>query len=358
MKFVCAVALSCIFSLSAWGQATAGYGGISGTVTDPSGAPIGGAKVIVANPSLGVTRELVTTGAGFFSAQALVPEKGYKVTAEKQGFASYTADGLTLEVGQVLNLKVGLTVGSMAEKITIVDAAPVVDDVKTETSSLVGSELINDLPINGRRVDSFVLLTPAVTKDADFGLVTFRGMAGGNSFLIDGNDTTNQYYNENAGRTRLGSQISQDAVQEFQVLTSTYSAEFGTRLRRRGQHHHQERHQRRSRHASSGSSAIARWMRATAYAAINPPEVRHRSAAPSAGPSRRTSCSSSSTPKSSGATSPWSTASSTPRSMRATQTWIGCARAGHRGSVRGHQYAAAAHVRPDRPHAATSSSTS
>ncbi len=66
-----------------------------------------------------------------------------------------------------------------------------------------------------------------MTKDADFGLVTFRGMAGGNNFLLDGNDMTNQYYNELAGRTRVGAQLSQDAVQEFQVLTGTYSAEFG-----------------------------------------------------------------------------------------------------------------------------------
>ena len=68
-------------------------------------------------------------------------------------------------------------------------------------------------------------------------------MAGGNSFLVDGIDTTNQYYNENAGRTRLGSQLSQDAVQEFQVL-SRLLRRVRTRRRRRGQYHHQERNQR------------------------------------------------------------------------------------------------------------------
>ena len=72
-----------------------------------------------------------------------------------------------------------------------------------------------------------MLLTPGVTSDGTFGLVCFRGIPGGNAFLTDGNDTTNQYYNENAGRTRISTQISQDAVQEFQVLTSGYSAEFG-----------------------------------------------------------------------------------------------------------------------------------
>ena len=66
-----------------------------------------------------------------------------------------------------------------------------------------------------------------MTNDGTFGLVSFRGIAGGNSFLTDGNDTTNTFYNENAGRTRITTQISQDAVQEFQVLTNGYSAEFG-----------------------------------------------------------------------------------------------------------------------------------
>jgi hypothetical protein len=227
MKFLSVFILTLAFSPSAWSQATAGYGAISGTVLDPSGAPVGGAKVVVSNPSLGVARDLTTTGAGVFSAPTLVPEKGYRVSVEKQGFETYTANGLVLEVGQVLNLRIALTVGAMTEKVVVTDAAPAVNDVKTETSTVVGNELINNLPINGRRVDSFVLLTPAVTKDADFGLLTFRGMAGGNSFLVDGVDTTNQYYNENAGRTRLGSQLSQDAVQEFQVLNSNYAAEYG-----------------------------------------------------------------------------------------------------------------------------------
>ena len=101
------------------------------------------------------------------------------------------------------------------------------DSSRTDVSQVVNSNQIVNLPINGRRVDSFVLLAPAVVPDGTFGLVSFRGTAGGNAFLTDGNDTTNAFYNENAGRTRISSQISQDAVQEFQVLSNGYSAEFG-----------------------------------------------------------------------------------------------------------------------------------
>ena len=73
----------------------------------------------------------------------------------------------------------------------------------------------------------FALLTPGVTNDGNFGLLTFRGVANGNTFLLDGNDSTDQFWGENVGRTRIGSQISADAVQEFQVVSADYSAEFG-----------------------------------------------------------------------------------------------------------------------------------
>ncbi len=109
----------------------------------------------------------------------------------------------------------------------VTTAAALIDDTKTDVSQVVGTREIMDLPINGRRVDSFVLNTPGVTNDATFGLLTFRGVAGNNSFLLDGNDNTEQFYDENAGRTRIQSQISADAVEEFQVVSANFSAEYG-----------------------------------------------------------------------------------------------------------------------------------
>ena len=108
-----------------------------------------------------------------------------------------------------------------ATQVEVNAVAPLVEDTKTDVSQVIDARQIQDLPINGRRVDSFVLLTPGVTNDGTFGLLSFRGVAGGNSFLVDGNDTTEQFYNENAGRTRIATQISQDAVQEFQVSPPT-----------------------------------------------------------------------------------------------------------------------------------------
>jgi hypothetical protein len=106
-------------------------------------------------------------------------------------------------------------------------AAELLDDTKTNVSAFVGQNDIMNLPLNGRRVDAFVLNTPGVTNDATFSLLSFRGVAGNNSFLLDGNDNTEQFYDENAGRTRIQSQISEDAVQEFQVVSANVSAEYG-----------------------------------------------------------------------------------------------------------------------------------
>jgi hypothetical protein len=205
----------------------AGLAGLIGVVQDPSGATIPGAKVVVTNESKGITRNLESNAEGIFSAPSLVPAAGYSVTVDAQGFAQFKKTGIELLVGQQINLPIVLQVAGSTQIIEVTAGAPIVETTKTGVSQVVTTGQIDNLPINGRRVDSFVLLTPGVTNDGTFGLVSFRGIAGSNSFLTDGNDTTNTFYNENAGRTRISSQISQDAVQEFQVLTNGYSAEFG-----------------------------------------------------------------------------------------------------------------------------------
>jgi hypothetical protein len=196
-------------------------------VTDATGAVVPAAQVVVSNPNTGVRRQLETNAAGLFAAPSLTPGPGYMVTVTKPGFSNWEARDIQVQVGQNVSLNIALNVGAQAQEITITDSTPVVDQLKTGISDVVSDRQITNLPINGRRVDSFVLLTPGVVADGTFGLLSFRGVPGGNAFLTDGNDTTQGYYNENAGRTRISSNISQDAVQEFQVQTSGYSAEFG-----------------------------------------------------------------------------------------------------------------------------------
>jgi hypothetical protein len=163
-------------------QATAGLSGITGTVRDSSGAVMSGATVLVENPSKGIKRSLVS---------------------------------------------VALQVSSATQQVEVTSEVPLIDVDKRGVSQVVNQAQIDELPINGSRGVDTILLTPGVVNDGTFGLLSFRGIAGGNSFLTDGNDTRNQFYNENAGRTRISSQISQDAVQECQVLSAGYSAEYG-----------------------------------------------------------------------------------------------------------------------------------
>ncbi len=223
--FVCLFA----FAALAAAQTSAGYSAISGSVTDTSGAAVPNAQVVIDNQKLGIHRDLKTTGGGVFNAPTLPPNSGYQVTVNAAGFSEFKQENITLLVGQNVNFPVALSVKSSTTQVDVQDVAPIVED-KIDVSQNVTQHQIDNLPINGRRVDSFVLLTPGVVPDGTFGLLSFRGIPGGNNFMTDGNDTTDSFYNENAGRTRIPTQISQDAVQEFQVLSDGYTAEYGRAL--------------------------------------------------------------------------------------------------------------------------------
>jgi hypothetical protein len=271
-----------IVSPSLYGQ---GFGTISGVVQDSSGAVIPGAKVVIDNVSKGIHREMETTGGGVFNAPALVPAPGYSVKISKASFGNYEAKNITVTVGENVNLSPVLGV-STASSVEVTGEAPIVDQTKTDNSNIVNSQEILDLPINGRRVDSFVVGSPGVTSDGTFGLISFRGNPGGNSFLTDGNDTTNQFYDENAGRTRTFN-ISQDAVQEFQVVSSNFLAEYGRASG--GVVNTVTRSGTNSYHGTAYEFFRNRTLNATDITAkgINPPEWRHQAGVSVGGPIKK-----------------------------------------------------------------------
>src|SRR5579883_2928633 len=158
----------------AMAQSTAGAANISGVVRDASGAFVPNASVVVSNASNGIMRRLNTNEAGVFAAGALTPAPGYTVDVSVAGFNPWQLKNADLAVGQNLNLNVTLTVATSTTQMEITAVAPLVEDTKTDVSQVIGTVEIQELPINGRRVDSFVLLTPSVTNDGVFGLVTFR----------------------------------------------------------------------------------------------------------------------------------------------------------------------------------------
>jgi hypothetical protein len=208
-------------------QAAGGLSEISGTVHDASGAAVPDAQVAISNSSKGLHLILKTSEAGVFDGPALAPASGYEVTIDKQGFARYDLKDITLAVGQNLNIVAPLAVAGTATTVQVQAEAPLVDDTKTDVSQVINTQQIDDLPVNGRRYDNFALLGPGVTNDGTFGLLSFRGVANGNTFLLDGNDATQQFYLENNGGTRMLSPIAEDSIQEFQVVSSDFSAEYG-----------------------------------------------------------------------------------------------------------------------------------
>src|SRR5450631_2099504 len=128
MRKVLAIAITALaFVAGAYAQATAGLGSVSGTVRDASGATIPGATVVVANDGKGIKRTMNSTEAGVFAAPALSPSSGYSLTVTKAGFATYEVKDFEILVGQNVDFKIGLQVGSSSTKVDVTAEAPLIE---------------------------------------------------------------------------------------------------------------------------------------------------------------------------------------------------------------------------------------
>jgi hypothetical protein len=212
----------------AFAQARLTGADLEGTVVDQSGAVLAGASVIVKNVDTNVTRTATTNERGRYTAAALPPGT-YDVTVNLQGFAPQTQTGIVLLLGQSITVDFRLTVAGTAEQLTVTGESPVVEVTNTAVSSVLNRQQIENLPINGRNFISFSVITPGVTTDrtpqqgasATSGLSFTGQRARSNNIMVDGLDNNDQV----VGAVRAS--FSQEAVREFQVLTNSYSAEFG-----------------------------------------------------------------------------------------------------------------------------------
>ena len=213
---------------------------LSGTITDPSGAAIAGAKITITNKSTGVARDVTSDAAGFYSAPNLLPGP-YEVTASASGFSNAKQSDLTLSVGaqQVLNLP--LKIGEASQTVQVTEAASLVQTSSSTLSAEVESTTVRELPLNGRDWASLATLSPgvnAIETQMPFDAGAVRGnrgfgaqltISGGrptqNNYRLDGN-SINDYGNGAPGSV-IGGNLGVDAIQEFSVLTGNYSAEYG-----------------------------------------------------------------------------------------------------------------------------------
>src|SRR4051794_31195233 len=211
-----------------------GLGELAGGITDPSGAAIAGAKVTAIEVGTGFERTAVSSAEGFYSIPSLRPAE-YKLTVEAVGFRPFTATNISLQADQRGTVNVKLELGSVTETVSISASAAQVDTATSTIKQVVDQRQIVELPLNGRNAATLTLLVPgainAPSNGADQGQTkTFPGAVtiptNGSrqfqtSYRLDGGNNMDEYTNLNAPFP------FPDALQEFSVQTSNYSAEYG-----------------------------------------------------------------------------------------------------------------------------------
>ena len=213
-------------SAVAFAQSTT-TGSIGGVVTNPNKEVVPGAAITVRNMGTNKEDTATTDDTGRFKVANLQPGN-YAVTVNSSGFSPMTSENVVVEIGRETNLEIALSVGPVTGTVDVSAEAPVINTTQQDFSTNINQTSINELPINGRRWSNFALLTPGAVPDGTFGLISFRGISGLlNNNTIDGGDNNQAFFAEERGRTRISYSVSQAAIREFQVNTSSYSAEYG-----------------------------------------------------------------------------------------------------------------------------------
>jgi len=231
-RSLCALALALSLMISAapaMAQSQASTGQISGVVTDNQGAALTKAMVKVTNTQTGLERTVTTSEDGIYRV-VLLPPGIYKVMAEASGFSAQTIDNVEVVVGRTAEINITLGVSGVQEVVTVTAGTVQVQTTRSEADAVLNQSAINDLPINGRRFQDFVTLTPTAQVDPQRGQISLAGQRGINSNInIDGVDYNQPFFGGIRGGERSNNAftIPQESIKEFQVVASGYSAEFG-----------------------------------------------------------------------------------------------------------------------------------
>jgi len=212
--------------LAAQSQATTGI--IRGVVSDPNGAPVAGAHVVLHETGTNFQRTLTTDATGNFTG-TLLPLGTYDVTARAVGFAQVTQTGIQLRVGETVDLRLALAAVTLAP-VTVEATRPVVDATKSEASTPLPAQVVDGLPNNGRNYLNLTLLTPnvGIVQGPDGDELTVAGQKGiHNNVSVDGADFNNPFFGEQRGGQRPAFTFNLDAVQELVVVSEGANAEFG-----------------------------------------------------------------------------------------------------------------------------------
>jgi hypothetical protein len=225
------------FGILGAGQAYAQVAGatLTGTVKDSSGAVIPNAQVVITDVATGVTRTLSPGSAGLYTAPNLLPGT-YEVRVSATGFSTRLQKGITLTVGAEQVLDFTMQVGQMTQTVEVTTEAPTVELTSSELGATVNATTVRELPLNGRSWTDLANLQPGVVaatthaaQDVNRGYGAQLSISGArpqqNNYRLDG-ISINDYSNGGPGSV-LGENLGVEAIQEFSVLTSNYSAEYG-----------------------------------------------------------------------------------------------------------------------------------
>ena len=217
--------LSCGFVSQMLAQNT--NASLSGQVADLSQANIAGATVTVTNASTGIAHATHSDKDGRYLVLNL-PPGGYQVTVEQEGFEKKVLSGIVLQVGQAATLNVPMTVGSVDTTVSVTTTAAVTDTETSSQGAVIGTKKVLGLPLNQRTFYSLALLAPGVEMPGQNSTLGFRGgfnVAGNeetaNTFTVNGIDDNDQDVMAPSFRPSV------EAIQEFNLLTSVYPAEYG-----------------------------------------------------------------------------------------------------------------------------------
>ncbi|MCI0525083.1 MAG: TonB-dependent receptor [Acidobacteria bacterium] len=212
----------------AFAQAQGSAGQITGTVRDSNGSAVPGSTVTAVNTQNGSESKAVTSAEGVYRLVLLQPGI-YSVTATAEGFNKGELPSVSVTVGQVTDANITLGVGEVSEAVTV--TAEALQTTTSNTDAFINESAIANLPINGRRFQDFVTLTPTAQVDPVRGQISLSGQRGiyGANINIDGMDYNQPFFGGIRGGERSNSAftIPQESIKEFQVIASGYSAEFG-----------------------------------------------------------------------------------------------------------------------------------
>ncbi|HWP42888.1 MAG TPA: carboxypeptidase-like regulatory domain-containing protein, partial [Blastocatellia bacterium] len=209
---------------------------VSGTVTDEKGSVIVNARITARNLDTGITREVTSDGDGRYIIPELSPGR-FEVRAEHEGFRPELRTGIDLTVGREAVINFSLLAGGVQEQVVIESNAPLVETTTSAVGFLVNNKQIEELPLNGRDVLQLATLQNGVVSTTSIGvaqddtgpgttkLIINGARLDGNAFYLDGTETVDAFGYSPGGLG--GGFLGVDALREFQVLTSNYSAEFG-----------------------------------------------------------------------------------------------------------------------------------